>query len=367
MTSTLRRAPDSRHPLVAGRQPLRVGPFSAVWRFRSLVLLFSGVIALFTLLVLNLAIGDYNVALMQVVGVLFGGGDSADQVVIFELRMPRSLTGLLVGATLGLSGAVIQTIARNPLASPDILGITWGAGTAATAVIVTGGTVGAVSGATASVGLPIVALLGGMLSGLAVFLLAYRNGLDPFRLVLVGIGVMTMTGNATFWLLSLGEVNDAGRALVWLTGSLSGRGWENVVPVACALIVLVPPILVGAHALGTLQLDDDSVRAVGVRLNFVRATMLLAATMLAAIATAAAGPIQFVALCAPHIAMRLAQLSRPPIVSSMVLAAVLVTGADLISRTAFGGLEMPVGIVTAILGAPYLIYLLVHPYREAAA
>src|SRR5690606_35769394 len=154
------------------------------------------------------------------------------QVIVWELRMPRSLTALLVGAALGLSGAITQTLARNPLASPDMLGITWGAGTAATTVIVLGGTAGSLAGALADVGLPIVALLGALLAGVAVYGLAHQGGVDSYRLVLVGVGVSALAGNATYWLLTVGDVNEAGRALVWLTGSLNARGWEHVVPTA---------------------------------------------------------------------------------------------------------------------------------------
>jgi iron complex transport system permease protein len=364
VTPILDSSPAPAPARVPGRTPLRIGPFSTVLRPRPLLVLCLALLALFAVFVLSLGLGTFRLTPAQVLDTLFGGGVRADHVVIFELRMPRVAAALLVGAALGLSGAIIQTIARNPLASPDTLGITWGAGTAVTAAIVLGTTAG---DAMESVGLPAVALLGGVLTGLVVFLLAYRDGLDSFRLVLVGVGVMTFTGSATVWLLSVGEVNDAGRAMVWLTGSLSGQGWENVRPLAVVLAVLVPLTVVGSRTLGALQFDDDTVRAVGVRLDAARAAMLLAAVVLASAATALAGPIQFVALCAPHVALRLARASRPPLVLSMALAALLVSGADLIARTAFGSLEMPVGIVTAVLGAPYLIHLIVRRHREARA
>ena len=246
-----------------------------------------------------------------------------------------------------------------------MLGITWGAGTAATAVIVFGGSGGAATGLAATFGLPAVALFGGIGTGLAVYLLAYRRGVDSYRLVLVGVGASAFTGNATFWLLSLGDVNDAGRAMVWLTGSLNARGWEHVGPVAAALAVIIPLSLVGAHVLGALQFDDDTIRGLGVRMNTARGALLLGAVALASVATAAAGPIVFVALATPQIALRLARAPRPPLLTSAVLGAVLVVGSDLIARTAFGVIELPVGVVTAVLGAPYLIYLLVRRYREA--
>ncbi|CAL99760.1 iron complex transport system permease protein [Saccharopolyspora erythraea NRRL 2338] len=354
-------------PKVAGRRSVRVGPVSGVLRLRPALVLLAGLVLLLLLFVLNVGLGEYQISPAEVLTTLVGGGDRAEQVIIWELRMPRSLTGLLVGAALGAAGAIMQAIARNPLASPDMLGITWGAGTAATAVIVLGGSVGTVTGALESVGLPLVALAGGLLVGLAVYVLSYRNGVDSYRLVLVGVGMSALAGNATYWLLSVGDVNDAGRAMVWLTGSLNARGWEHVVPVAIVLALLVPLTLVGAHVLGALQFDDDTVRGLGIRMDAARGGLLIAAVLLAAVATAAAGPIQFVALAVPQIALRLARTAMPPLLTSMVLGAALVVGSDLISRTAFGGIEMPVGIVTSVLGAPYLIYLLVRRYREVRA
>ncbi|MDA3648572.1 iron ABC transporter permease [Saccharopolyspora indica] len=352
---------------VAGRRPARLGPFSGVLRWRPLVALLGGLVLLLAVFVLDVGLGEYQISPVEVLQTLVGGGDRAQQIIILELRLPRALTALLVGAALGLSGAIMQTLARNPLASPDMLGITWGAGTAATTVIVLGGTAGSLAGALADYGLPLVALAGGLLTGLAVYGLAYRRGVDSYRLVLVGVGVSALAGNATYWLLTVGDVNEAGRALVWLTGSLNARGWEHVVPTAIALCALVPLTLIGGHVLGALQFDDDTVRGLGVRTDLTRGVLLLAAVVLASIATAAAGPIQFVALATPQIALRLAHTSRPPLLSSMVFGAALVVGADVISRTAFGSLELPVGIVTAVLGAPYLIYLLVRRYREVRA
>jgi iron complex transport system permease protein len=352
---------------VAGRRPVRFGPFSGVFRLRPLFVLVGTLAALLAVFVLNVGLGEYHLSPLQVGSTLVGGGNRAEQIIVFELRLPRSLTGLLVGAALGLSGAITQTIARNPLASPEILGITWGAGAAATAVIVFGGSLGSVSGLVEAVGLPIVGLLGGVLTGVVVALLSHRKGVDVFRLVLVGIGISALASNATYWLLTIGDVNDAGRAMVWLTGSLNARGWEHVVPVAIALVVVVPLTLLGTHVLGALQFDDDTVRGLGVRIDVSRAALLLAAVALASIATAAAGPIAFVALAAPQIALRLARTGRPPLLASTVLGAALVVGADVLSRTAFGSLELPVGIVTAVLGAPYLISLLIRRYREVRA
>jgi iron complex transport system permease protein len=364
MTATVQDRPVEE---VTGRRPLRAGPFSGVFRLRPLLALVGGLVVLLAVFVLDVGIGEYQISPAEVLSTLFGGGDRAQSIIIWELRMPRGLTALLVGAALGLAGAIMQALARNPLASPDMLGITWGAGCAAVGVIVFAGTAGSLSGALSDYGLPVVALVGGLVTGVAVYLLAYRRGVDSYRLVLVGVGVSALAGNAVYWLLTVGDVNDAGRAMVWLTGSLNARGWEHVVPTGIALAVLVPLALVGAHVLGALQFDDDTVRGLGVRMDLARGFLLFASVVLASIATAAAGPIQFVALATPQIALRVSRTSRPPLLTSAVLGAALVVGSDVIARTAFGTLELPVGIVTAILGAPYLIYLLIRRYREVRA
>ncbi|MFD6397498.1 FecCD family ABC transporter permease [Nocardia sp. NPDC060249] len=330
-------------------------------RVRPLLLVIVATLVLLVVFVVNLGLGAFTLTPAEVVAVLLGGGHPADRLAVLELRMPRAVAAVLVGAALGLSGAIIQTVARNPLASPDILGVTWGAGAAVTAAIVFGGTSGGILSTT---GLPAVALVGGLFAGLVVFGLTYRDGLDSLRLLLVGVGVMAIASSATVWLLSVGELNDAGRALIWLTGSLNGRGWSDAVPLAITLAILVPPTLIGSRTLGALQFNDDTVRAIGVRLTPARGVLLLAAVVFAAVATAVSGPIQFVALCAPQIALRLARLPRPPLILSMILAAILVLTADLISRAAFGSTELPVGVVTAVLGAPYLIHLITRRRRS---
>ncbi|MFD0658527.1 FecCD family ABC transporter permease [Thermocatellispora tengchongensis] len=251
------------------------------------------------------------------------------------------------------------------MASPDILGVTTGASVAVVAVMVAGGAwYGGVSGALAAVGVPVLALAGGLAGGVLVYALAWRKGLDGYRLVLVGIGVSTVFTNVKFWLLTIGDVNDASRAMTWISGSLHGRGWEQAVPVALALGALVPATLLGTRSLDALRFGDETVTALGVRTNLARGLLIVAAVLLAAVATAAAGPIAFVALAAPQIALRLAGAVQPPLLVSAVVGAVLVCAADLIARTLFAPTELPVGVVTAVLGAPYLIYLLIRARRE---
>jgi iron complex transport system permease protein len=338
--------------------PLRIGALSWRVRLRGVALTVTGLVLLVLLMAANMRIGDIELTLPEVLSGTFDV-NSAAHFVIMELRLPRALTGALVGAALALSGAIIQSIARNPLASPEILGVTTGASvTVVAGLVASGSAYGTVSGLLATLGIPVLALLGGLAGAAVVYGLAWRRGLDGYRLVLVGIGVAAVFTNVKFWLLTIGDVNDTARAMVWISGSLNGRGWEHVTPTALALAVLVPLTLLGTRSLDALRFGDDTVTGLGIRMNPARALLILAAVLLAAVAVASAGPIAFVALASPQIALRLVRSGRPPLLCSAVVGAVLTTAADLIARTAFSPIELPVGIVTAVLGAPYLIHLI---------
>jgi iron complex transport system permease protein len=358
MTDLLQRAPS----LVAGRPPLRCGQFSGVWRPRMVAVTLAGIGLTVLMAMVNISRGEFPIALGEVLAVLLGGGEASQQFIVLDLRLPRTLTAILVGAALGLSGAITQTVARNPLASPDILGVTAGASTAAVIVIVLGGSLPVVASISDLVGLPLAALLGGLLTAVIVYGLSWRRGIEGYRLVLVGVGVGAVAEALTSWMLVYADITDAARATVWLTGSLNARGWEHVVPVATALAVLVPIGLLLAFGLGALQLGDDTARSLGVRVDRARSALLLTAVGLAAIATASAGPIAFVALVVPQVCLRLVGFPRPPLLASTVYGALLLLISDVIARTALP-VELPVGIITAILGAPYLIWLLVRGNR----
>lgn len=352
-----------RAPAVAGRVPLRIGPVSTVWRPRTLAVPVVAATVLILMMAASVGRGDLPIGTAEVLATLLGHGDPGTEFIVLELRLPRALTGALVGFALGLAGAVSQTTMRNPLATPDMLGITVGASAAAVAVIVLGGTNGVVSSSVAQLGVPLASLAGGLVATTAIYLLAWRDGLDGYRLVLVGIGVDAIGTAVVYWLLSVAEVNDAARALVWITGSLNARGWEHVVPLGVALAVLVPPALYLSFQLGALGLGEDTATALGVPVNRLRGWLTVLAFVLAAVATAAAGPIMFVALAAPQVARRLAGTSWPPLLGSAFVAATLTVTADLIARTLLGAAQLPVGVVTAVLGAPFLIYLLVRQRR----
>lgn len=328
-----------------------------------LSLLFA-VLALLVALV-SLSVGTSQIALPDVVEALLGGGRRGTRLVVMELRLPRVATGLLVGMAFAVSGALLQTLSRNALASPDIIGVNSGASAAAVTVIVLAGTGGGnISGVAAKLGIPLAAVLGGLLATLVVGVLSVQRGtVDAGRVVLIGVGVAAAANSLVAWLLVVGDVTDAGRAAAWLAGSLNARSWSDALPVSLAVLVLVPVALLFHRDLSSLVLGDDVASSLGVRVSRVRVALLIIATALAAMATAAAGPIAFVALVAPQIALRLTRADRPPLVTTAMLGALFVVLADLIARNGLrvlqvGPYELPVGVVTAACGAPYLLQLI---------
>ncbi|MFC9789789.1 FecCD family ABC transporter permease [Rhodococcus sp. NPDC127528] len=321
--------------------------------------------AAFVLLCVNIGRGEFSIPVPTVADVLLGGGTKVERFIVMDLRLPRGLTALLTGVALGISGAVTQSVLRNPLASPDLLGITAGASAAAvTLIVVAGG--GAFVGTLATLGIPLAALLGGIVTAVAIYALAWRGGVQGYRIVLIGIGANAMLIAAIQWMLISADINDVARAQVWLNGSLNGSDWAQVWPVAIGVAVVGTIALASSRTLGALRLGDDNARALGVRLEAGQAVLLLAAVALAAIATAAVGPIGFVALAAPQVAMRVLRTPGPPILASGLVGAVLVLGSDVIGRTVLP-VELPVGIVTSALGGPFLIYLLIRNNRKVSA
>lgn len=299
--------------------------------------------------------GDFPIPAADVLRALAGNGDAGQEFIINELRLPRVLVALLVGASLGLGGALFQAISRNPLGSPDILGL--GQGSAAGALIV----IVLMSGSASQV--TVGALLGGLATGIAIYLLAWKQGVHGYRLVLVGIGVSAILTALNGYLLTRSDLTDAARAVVWMTGSLSGRDWDQVWPLLALCAVLVPLVLTRARDLRMMEMGDDVSYALGVRVERVRMLLLVAAVLLTATATAAAGPISFVALTAPQVARRLTRSPGPNLLPSLCMGATLLVTADWVSQRVFGADQLPVGVVTGVLGGVYLLWLLVAERR----
>lgn len=269
-------------------------------------------------------------------------------------RAPRVAAAVLAGAALALAGALVQATCRNPLAEPGILGITGGAGLGAV-VVVTGGVTTAAS--TSSV--LVAAAVGALLAFACVYGLAWRGGLDADRLVLIGIGVWYGTVALSTYLLVRANPWDTPRLYTWLSGSTYGRSWEQVLPVAVALLVALPAAFVVRRELDLLALDEDTPRLVGVGLERVRLVVLVLAALLAAMAVAAVGVVGFVGLVAPHVARALVGGRHARSVPVAVLVgAVLLGVADAVGRTAIAPAQLPAGLVVALIGAPYFVYLL---------
>lgn len=294
-----------------------------------------------------LTLGDYELPLAGVLRTLAGHGTLITYDVVVNNRLPRVLVGIGVGTAFAVSGAIFQRLARNPLVSPDLIGINAGAALAAVLMITVLG----------SGWIPGGALLGSLLAAITVYALAYRNGVSGHRLVLVGIGVTAIIGALTAYLLTLADIYTAQSASMWLAGSLAGRSWMHVVLVGGALAVGLPAAAGLTRQLRLLELGDDLARALGGRVELARGVLIALGVGLAALATAAAGPVGFVALVAPQLARRLVP-RRLGLLVPGAIGALLVVASDLVARTVVAPTVLPVGIVTAFLGAPYLLFLL---------
>lgn len=306
----------------------------------------------------SISVGDFPIPISDVVASLVGRGSDDADFVVGTLRLPRAITAVLVGAAFGMSGAIFQSLARNPLGSPDIIGFNSGAAAGAVfVIIVLGG-----SGAQVAAG----AVFGGVVTAVIVYALAWRGGLRAHRLVLVGIGVGFSATAAVDYLLTRGEIFDVQRAAVWLTGSLNARTWDHVRTVGFGLLVLGPVAVVMQRWLDRLELGDDIAIGLGLPVNRAKLGLVLTAVGLAALAVAAAGPIAFVAFIAGPIARRLVNTPGAAIVPAALVGALVTIAADLAARRLLAPTELPVGVATGILGAPYLLWLLTRQTRTGA-
>ena len=323
-------------------------------------------LAVVVLALLSTALGTRLLPVADVLAGLAGTADRAVTLTVREFRLPRTVVAVLVGMALGLSGALTQALTRNPLASPDVLGVVNGASAGAVAVLITaGGATAGYGGAAAglsAVGVPLGAVAGAMLSAGLVLAVASRPiGALPGtqRVVLVGIILNAVFLGLVQWALTIGDVDQATKAAVWLTGSLHGRGWEHVTAVGTALAVLLPLALLLRRPLEAVALGEDVAAGLGVPVRLLRVVLFVVAFALAGTAVAAAGAIGFVALLAPALARRL--VGRPaPLLPAALTGAVLLLSADLVARHALPGSELPAGAVTALVGAPVLLVLLLR-------
>ncbi|MGF0312219.1 FecCD family ABC transporter permease [Rhodococcus sp. IEGM1428] len=300
--------------------------------------------------------GDFYIPPNEVLAAVFGDSSRITEIIVMEWRFPRVLLAFLFGAALGVSGAVFQSLTRNPLGSPDIIGFATGAYTGALVVILTLGGGYYQTGAGA--------LVGGLATAAAVYLLAYKRGVQGFRLIIVGIGVSAMLASINTWSVVKADLDDAIAAAVWGAGSLNGLGWAQVVPALVVMAVIAPCLAVLSRRLPMLEMGDDAARALGVRAEPTRLMLVFLGVALIALVTAAAGPISFVALAAPQLARRLTGTSALAMVPAACMGALLLVVSDVVAQRVFAPTQLPVGVVTVSVGGAYFVWLLAREGRK---
>lgn len=330
-------------------------------RFRVRTLVTAVVVAAvaLALAILALCLGDFALTPAQVAGALLGVDGGFTATVVREWRLPRVLAALVFGAALGISGAVFQSLTRNPLASPDVIGLSAGSYAGGLSVILL---LGASAGSIAVAG---GAIVGGLVAAALVYALAYRRGIQGFRLIVVGIGVSAMLQALSTYLLLRAKIEVAMVAAVWGAGSLTPVGWAQFIPTVGVVVVACAALVGFSGALSRLELGDDAARALGVRVERSRLGLVVCAVALTAAVTAAAGPIAFVALAAPQIARRLARTAGIALVPSALVGAVVLLASDVVAQHVLPT-PLPVGLVTVVVGGLYLVWLLVHETRRRA-
>lgn len=312
-------------------------------------------LVLAALLFASLAYGDHAVSLGDLASVLIrpAGTNPQVEMIVVDLRLPRVLLALLVGAALAVAGAIAQAVMRNPLAEPGILGINAGAALAATVLIV------ALDNAPVHL-LPWAGFAGASAMAAAIYLLSWRNGgTSSLRIILIGIGLSALTGAATTFLTAFGEIGDVQRAMIWLAGSVYHADWPAVQGLAFWLVAPLALTCMSSRELDLIRFGDQAARSLGQRVDTVRALMIVLCTLLSGAAVAAAGLIGFIGLVAPHMARRLVGPAHARLIPvSALIGATLVMAADLAGRTVIAPVQLPAGIVTALIGAPFFGYLL---------
>ena len=304
----------------------------------------------------SLALGGFDTAPANVLSALQGG---EGRFTVVRLRLPRVVLAVIVGLCLGLAGTIFQTLLGNPLASPDLIGVSQGASAAAVAAILLGGLSGAAVSLAAFAGAVAVAAL--------ITLLSWRHGISSYRFVVIGIGVAFAVQAFLGYLLTRADVRDAQGALVWLVGSIGTPRWDEITVTALMGVLLVAALVPLQPRLRMLQLGDDIATGLGVAVTRSRIQLTLVAVGLAAIAVAVAGPVLFVAFVAGPIAKRITASSGASLVASALVGALVVLAADFLGQRVLPGVRVPVGVVTSLVGAPFLLWLLARDNRSKGA
>ena len=318
------------------------------------ILLVLTVVTLLAMIV-SVGYGEYPISPIDVVKTLLGiptaNGDYA--FIINTLRLPRTIVAFLVGVGLAIAGTITQGITRNPLAAPGIIGVNAGATLAAVSLIIL------LPNAPVSL-LPFAAFGGALAIAILIYLLAWQGGSSPVRLILVGIGFSLIASALTDIMITFGEINTVSQALVWLAGSVYGRSWSQVIALIPWIVIFGLMALLLTRELNTLNLGDEVARGLGSRVEWQRGLLLLTSVALAGASVATAGAVGFVGLMSPHLGRQLVGASHEGLLPvSAMMGGMLVVIADLLGRVLFAPLELPCGIITAAIGAPYFVYLLI--------
>ncbi|MBN4003819.1 iron ABC transporter permease [Nostoc sp. LPT] len=311
-------------------------------------------------MVMNVGRGEYPISPLDIVKTVFGldTGNPDHTFVIHDLRLPRTLVAFMVGVAFAISGTIFQGLTRNSLADPGIIGINAGASLAAVTVIV-------LFPSAPIYTLPVSAFAGALLIAVLIYSLAWNNGSSPILLILMGVGLSAIASAFTSLIITFGEIYDVSNALVWLAGSVYGRTWEQVFSFLPWLIVFVPMALTLARHLNTLNLGDDVAKGLGTRVEWQRGLLVLVGVALAGAGVATAGMIGFVGLIAPHLGRQLVGTNHEGLIpTSGLLGGVIVVVADLLGRTLFTPIELPCGVITAAIGAPYFLFLLIRNRKK---
>lgn len=303
----------------------------------------------------TLLLGRYTVTIPDFLRIVAGADIPGASFIVMENRIPRVLIGIMIGGAFGVAGAVFQTMLRNPLASPDIIGISYGASASAVFAIAFLGASGlALSG---------FAMAGALAVALAIYFLSRRGAVAGYRLILVGIGFSAVLQSVVSFLLTRTDIRVASDALTWLNGSLNSSNWDRVTILFLALAVLTPAVVVLSRSLRGLELGDDAAAGLGVNVERSRLALIVTGVLLAAVATAAAGPVAFIAFLSGPIARRFLGGYRP-LVTAALVGAVIVLAGDFLGANLIPGVSLPVGVITGVLGAPFLLWLLATSNRS---
>lgn len=332
---------------LSARIPLRLVIVSvALWLFAIAAALVS------------ITLGDYRISIDRVIGILTGSGAAFEQMIVLEWRLPVAIAAVVFGGLLGIGGAIFQSLTRNPLGSPDVIGFDAGSYTAVVVTIL-------IFGTSSYWNLAAAAIIGGLATAFIVYALAYRRGIQGFRMIIVGIGVSAMLGSLNAYLITRADVDEAMTVGFWGAGSITRVTWSSMVPALAIAVVIVIAAALLAPALRRLELGDDAAVTLGTRPNPVRLGLMVTGVATVALVTAAAGPIGFIALAAPQLARRITRSPGVSILSAAAMGAALFASAHLLSLIIANVYRtIPVGLITVCLGGLYLIWLLVRQSRQ---